>query len=102
VRGVVQIRAAMKRANGERLDCSAASSAQMNHPGVRPETNAPSSVTQATAEVRIFPIEEVTLVKPADLVEGLRSHQNARAADPVNRRGRPAFRQQNVAARQAR
>src|SRR5262245_9553471 len=99
---VIQIRAPMKRTNRERLDRAAASRSDVYHSGVRPDANAPSSGAQAPAEVRIFPIKEVALVKTADLIEGLRSHQNARAADPVNRRGGSAFRRQDVAARQTR
>src|SRR6185437_3968826 len=96
VRGVVQVRAPMKGTNRQRLDCTAAPCTDVYDPGVRPETNAPSRVAQPPAEVGIFPIKKVTLVEAAYLVERLPFHHDARAADPVDRCGCLAFRQQNI------
>ena len=96
----------MKRTNGQRLHRPAASCTDVYDSSVGPEVNTPSSSAQTPAQVGIFPIEEVPLVEAADLIEGLPSNQDARAADPVDGRGGLAFRQspgkQHIAARHLR
>lgn len=59
----------------------------MHDSGVRPKANTPSGFSKTAAKVGIFPIEEVTLVEPADFLESLPSHEHAGTADPVDRRG---------------
>ena len=74
----------MKCTNGQRLHGAAASCTHVEDLRVGSISNAPAGLAQTPAKVRIFPVEKVTLVEAADLVERIASYQDARAAHPID------------------